>query len=199
MSAFAELVYICAHHVWRRRGRHRFRCSRVIAMILLFLLPQSALEQEGLGDPSQWTERGLDKGLGPEIHLRIAVQQTTEQPSRFTRGTAYDAGDTLFFNVDTPANGTIQLIRVDTQGVSVLHAQTVQAGSENLQTPQGSIGYELESGELSAVFAIVRFENTPPSDILLTEVPAVADIDAVCAAVRAIGGRCAAERVEAVQ
>ena len=81
----------------------------------------------------------------------------------------------------------------------MLHAQAIRAGSENLQTPQGSIGYELESGEPSAVFAIVRFENAPSTETLLQEIPKEANVDTVCAAVRSIGGRCAAERVEAVQ
>ena len=38
-----------------------------------------------MGDPSQWTERGIDPGLGPEVHLKIAVQKPTGTPSRFTR------------------------------------------------------------------------------------------------------------------
>lgn len=169
----------------------------IAAVLLFMLLPQRDIDQ-AMGDPSQWTERGIDPGLGPEVHLKIAVQKPTGTPSRFTRGAAYDAGDTLFFNVDSPVQGTVKLLRVDPKGVTVLHAQDISAGSENLKTPQGSIGYELESGEPTAVFAIVRFTNEPSTETLQKAIPAVADIDAVCAAVRTLGGRCAAERVEAV-
>ena len=184
----------------QRRANRGIWISTLVAIaaaLLFMLVPQRDISQV-TGDPSQWTERGLDPGLGPEVHLKIAVQKPSGTPFRFSRGAAYDAGDTLFFNVDTPVQGTVNLIRVDTFGVSVLHAQDVSAGSENLQTPQGSIGYELESGEQTAVFAIIRFKNAPTAETLQRVIPAVADIDAVCTAVRTLGGRCSAERVEAV-
>jgi hypothetical protein len=174
------------------------------ALLLFSVTTRETLVNEG--NPDNWTERGLDKGLGPEVHLKMAVQLSNGDVSRLIRGTSYAAGDTLFFKVDTPAAGRVYLIRVEASGFEILHQQDIMAGSENLKTPQGSVGYELESGETSAVFAIARFD-TPISDsqlkLALSQVNLVRgqnpDTARVCIAVRELGGRCSAERVEGVQ
>ena len=88
---------------------------------------------------------------------------------------------------------------MDNDGTQQLHHQSIAAGTENLATPGGSIGYELESGESNAVFAIVRFEQPVSKDTLRQAIPKTTDPGVVCEAVRAVGGRCAAERVEGVQ
>jgi hypothetical protein len=150
------------------------------------------------GDPANFTERGLDRGLGPEVHLRMAVQDN-DGLDRFTRGVPYPAGHTLLFKVDSPADGRILLLRISDRGVELLHSQAIPAGSDSLQTSQGAVGYELESGESAAVFAIVRFEESIAMKDLESGLPHRPDADAVCVAVRQLGGRCSAERVEGVQ
>ena len=75
----------------------------IAAVLLFMLLPQRDIDR-AMGDPSQWTERGIDPGLGPEVREIAGSKKPTGTPSRFTRGAAYDAGDTLFFNVDSPVH-----------------------------------------------------------------------------------------------
>jgi len=152
---------------------------------------------DGVGDPADWTARGTE-GAGPGVDLMMAVQ-TPNGTDRFSRGEAYEAGDTLMFRVDAHAAGTVYLVRVDSEGTELLHEQSVTTGAADLQTGDQVVGYELESGEPTAVFAVIRTDTPIEPQALVEGLSVPTDVESVCAAAHALGGRCSAERVEAVQ
>ncbi|MFK7930662.1 MAG: hypothetical protein AB8H79_20920 [Myxococcota bacterium] len=152
---------------------------------------------DGIGDPADWTARGTE-GAGPGVDLMMAVQ-TPNGTDRFSRGASYEAGDTLMFRVDAHAAGTVYLVRVDSDGTELLHEQSVGTGAADLQTGGQVVGYELESGEPAAVFAVIRTDIPIEPRALVEGLSVPVDVGSVCAAAHTLGGRCSAERVEAVQ
>ena len=152
---------------------------------------------DGIGNPEDFTPRG-DVGVGPGVDLSMAVQ-TTAGTDRFQRGRTYEPGDTLLFRIDAYADGHVSLVRVDGDRAQLLHTQEVTAGTADLKTGADLVGYALEAGEESAVFAVIRTDApltaTDVADGLAVEPTA----EAVCAAAWELGGRCAAEQVEAVR
>ncbi len=155
------------------------------------------------GDPSDWIARG-EESIGPAVDLRLAVRSPTGEVARFRRDASYTAGDTLLFRYDAHVPGHLHLVRIDADGVVVIHQQAVGGTgtadlSGDLETGGGLVGYSMETGEAEAVFALIRTENPLAPDRLVRGLAVEPATDAVCAAARALGGRCAAERVEAVR
>jgi hypothetical protein len=169
------------------------------ALLTIAALPPA----DPVGNPQDWTARG-DQGAGPGVDLRLAVRRgpAANEPGaieRFRRDTRYLGGDTLLFRYDAHADGWLALVRVTSTGAEVVHTQAVAAGSGELVTTGGLVGYELESGETASVFALIRADHPIDEAALVAglSVPAGADAqaaaDAVCAAALALGARCAAE------
>lgn len=151
-----------------------------------------------VGDPDDWTLRG-DPGTGPGVELSLAVQ-TDSGTDRFERGRGYGPGDTLLFRVDAYAGGAVHLVRVDADGAELLHVQSLDApGTADLQTGAGRVGYALEKGEEEAVFAVIRTEEPLSPGAVSAALAVGPDVEAVCVAAWELGGRCSAERVEAVR
>lgn len=166
------------------------------ALLMAVFLPGNTVTP---GDPENMTERGLSPGLGPEVYMELAVEQPNGDVQRFQQRKQYTQGATLYFQVKSQSKGPVHLIRVDPDGSQILHSQLLGAGNQKLQTPQGTVGYELENGEMAAVYAIVRFEREVDLERLVEQLPNTDQPDEVCIAVRALGGRCSAQRIEAVQ
>jgi len=181
-----------------RPGRWWIVAGPLVALAAAVLVAFTVIPgQTGVGNPDDFTPRG-DVGAGPGLDLSMAVQ-TAMGTDRFQRGQAYEPGDTLLFRIDAYGEGHVTLVRVDREGAQVLHTQQVQAGTADLTTGGGRVGYAMEEGEESAVFAAIR------TDVPLTAAD-VADglsveptVEAVCAAAWELGGRCSAQRVEAVR
>lgn len=153
----------------------------------------------GVGDPDNFTFRG-DEGAGPGLDLSMAVRNADGATERFERGEAYVEGDTLLFRVDAHAGGVVSLVRIDDDGAELIHSQDfIGAGTADLEMEGGRVGYALETGEGEAVFAVIRTEAPLSGDTIAEALAVGADVEAVCAAAWALGGRCAAERVEAVR
>ncbi|MFT7518500.1 MAG: hypothetical protein ACI9MC_000632, partial [Kiritimatiellia bacterium] len=94
--------------------------------------------------------------------------------------------------------GWLHLVRVDSSDVDLIHTERVQSGQGDLRTPQGLVGYELEHGESTAVFVLIRHTRRLLPGDLEDALSVEVDSAKICAAVRGIGGRCAAELIEAV-
>lgn len=161
-------------------------------LVAIMVVPSDS----GVGDPDDWTARG-EVGAGPGIDLAMAVR-TADGTQRYTRGQAYNAGETLVFRVNAHAAGSVYLVRIDDLGVELLHDETLTAGTSNLMTEGQMVGYALESGEGTAVFAVIRADQPIAPSTLVEGLAVDPDVDTVCAAALDLGARCAAERVEAV-
>lgn len=163
------------------------------ALLVAFTLVPT---DDGIGDPADWTARG-DVGAGAGLDLSLAVQ-SANGVERFQRGQSYEAGDTLMFRIDAYADGHAQLVRVDADGAELIHSQAVQAGTADLHTEAGRVGYALEQGESTAVFAVIRTEHPLTAADVADGLAVEPTVDAVCAAAWDLGARCAAEQVEAI-
>lgn len=163
----------------------------VAALALVVVTPR--LLAPGPGDLSQMTARGSDE-LRAEVDLAMAVQRGDGTLERFDRGAVYEAGDTLLFRYATNADTQVALLRVDGRGAALLHQADVPAGQGDLVMTGGlPLGYELEQGEESGVFALVSIDELDAT--LLAELRGGVP-DVVCEQIRARGGWCSAERVE---
>jgi hypothetical protein len=182
-----------------RRGRWWVYAASAITIaavgLLAIGLPRST---DGIGNPDDWTARG-DMEAVAGVDLRLAVQAPSGQIDRFERGHHYQAGDTLLFRYDAHAAGWVNLVRVSRDGAEIVHQQEVMAGTGDLRTDGGLVGYSFEPGEDSAVFALIRTDAPIDPDELADALAGKPDVEGVCAAARGLGGRCAAERVEGVQ
>jgi len=175
--------------------------AAVVSVAAVGLLSVAALPTaDPGGNPADWTPRG-DEGAGPGVDLRVVVKLggTTAGIERLRRGETYQAGDTLLFRYDAHAAGYLALVRVDTSGAEVVHLQQVGVGPGDLETTAGLVGYELEKGESTAVFALLRSDRPLAENELRSSLADIRpDEDAVCAAALGLGARCAAETIEEV-
>ena len=131
--------------------------------------------------------------------MRMTVRTHEGEVQRFARNKHYAPLNTLQFRYDASGDGWLHLVRVDHAGASLLHTQSIDSVSGDLQTIGGTVGYELEEGESAAVFALIR-TSEPLDSASVDETFSVGiDVEAVCRAARQMGARCSAERVEAVQ
>lgn len=162
-----------------------------VAVVAISVAPTS----DGIGNPDDWTARGDQEAIAG-VDLRMSVQARDGTVERFERGHAYHAGETLLFRVDAHAPGWVHLVRVDTDSAQVVHQQEMTAGTSDLRTDGGFVGYSLEEGETSAVFAVIRSDSPLSADQLAAALAVGPDVDDVCAAARGLGGRCSAEYVE---
>jgi hypothetical protein len=144
-----------------------------------------------VGDPRDFVPRG-DGTSAPSVDLFVAVRTSGGDVARLKQDFSYQAGDTLVFRYDLDRAANLALIRADENGAQVLHTTSAPAGTADLQTTGGAVGYELERGEGSAVFALISSEQP-----LTTQLDALRGLDpeAVCAAARASGLGCSAVAV----
>lgn len=148
-----------------------------------------------VGDPRDFVPRG-DGTSAPSVDLFVAVRTSGGEVARLKQDFSYGAGDTLVFRYDLDRAANLALIRADENGAQVLHTTSAPAGTADLQTTGGAVGYELERGEGSAVFALISSEQP-----LTTQLDALRGLDpeAVCAAARASGLGCSAVAVGEVR
>jgi hypothetical protein len=163
------------------------------ASLLFFALPSP----DSIGSPADFAVKGIQEDIGPGVSLRMTVVSDGEL-ARLRRGDSYEAGSTLMFRVDDYSEGWLHLVRVDRDGVSLVHTQRSEGGTADLTTTGGALGYELETGESAAVFAVIRHDERLTQGDLASLAGSV-DAKTVCDQARALGTRCAAERVEAVR
>jgi hypothetical protein len=144
-----------------------------------------------VGDPRDFVPRG-DGTSAPSVDLFVAVRTSGGEVARLKQDFSYQAGDTLVFRYDLDRAANLALIRADENGAQVLHTTSAPAGTADLQTTGGAVGYELERGEGSAVFALISSEAP-----VTTQLDALRGLDpeAVCAAARASGLGCSAVAV----
>lgn len=142
-------------------------------------------------DPDRFVQKGVGERL-PDVALKVAVSRDG-QVERHSTGTRYAPGDTLYFRAQVDQPAWVGLLRVDPSGAQLVHAEELPAGEADLRLGSGPLAWRIEEGEGSAVFALVATAGEPGPEALVSALGSVnADPGAVCAAVEALGARCAA-------
>jgi hypothetical protein len=164
----------------------------------------------GTQGPTAEPEKGdldgmVPKGAGlviPSVELMMSVRSQGEE-TRLDRTRAYGTGDELYFMawVDAPAD--LALVRVDTGSVELVHTQQLSQGRALLSLAEQPLAWRLESGESSAIFALLAQSPGLESEALSWEMVVgqlegtydLEHADGVCSALLGLDLRCSAQAV----